>query len=104
MSGKTRARRLPAELIFAITSDGGVQDTDNHSSLRARLCAELIRDTCTNGLTKAQKCYIILYYRDGLTMQQIAHKLGVNKSTVSRTVAAARRKIEKCAEHLAALR
>ena len=93
MSERTRARRLPIELIEALSASGG--GSADETELRTRLCQGLLRDVLNNGLTKTQKCYIILYYRDGLTMEEIAKRYGVNRSTVSRTVAAARRRIEK---------
>ena len=37
-------------------------------------------------LTQRQSQMLCLYYLEGLTYQQIADKLGVNKSTVCRTV------------------
>lgn len=46
-----------------------------------------------NNLTKKQKCYIILYYRDKLTVKEIAEKFGVDKSTVSRTINRGRKRI-----------
>ena len=44
-------------------------------------------------LTKKQKCYIILYYREGLTERQIAERFGVDKSTVSRTISRGRERL-----------
>ena len=46
-----------------------------------------------DSLTPKQKCSILLYYRDGLTVKQIAQKLGVDKSTVSRTINRGRQRI-----------
>ncbi len=44
-------------------------------------------DYCLNdNLTKTQKCYIMLYYKKGLNVTQIAGLFNVNKSTVSRTI------------------
>ena len=40
-----------------------------------------------------QKCYIIMYYTKGMTMQEIADAEGVSKSTVSRTIGLARKRI-----------
>lgn len=93
----SRARRVPIELaergfVFA--------DKDLDDCPIDKLKAALIREVLENGLTKKQKCYIILYYRDKLTMEQIAKKYSVNKSTVSRTINAARRKLEKSALRL----
>lgn len=54
---------------------------------------QLLRDILNDNLTKKQKCYIILYYRDGLSVTQIADRFGVNKSTVSRTITRGRKRI-----------
>lgn len=48
-----------------------------------------------NDLTKKQKSYIILYYRDGLNVSQIAKECGVSISTVSRTLNRAKANILK---------
>lgn len=48
------------------------------------------------GLTDRQHEAIQLYYFEQMTMPQIAARWGVNKSTVSRTIHAAKRRIEKC--------
>lgn len=44
-------------------------------------------------LTKKQKCYIILYYRNGMTVKEIAEKFSVDKSTVSRTINRGRQRL-----------
>ncbi|MBO6141011.1 MAG: transposase family protein [Ruminococcus sp.] len=93
MSERQRARRLPIELAEIIDSRQTADYERDSESLKTRLCSQLLRDVLQNGLTKKQKCYIILYYRDRLTMEQIANKYGVNRSTVSRTINAARRRI-----------
>lgn len=93
MSEKIRARRVPIELAEGL---GSLSEKDEGAgSAQARFVLELLRDVLENGLTKKQKCYIILYYKDNLTMEQIAAKYGVNRSTVSRTINAARRKINE---------
>ena len=47
-------------------------------------------------LTPRQKEILALYYDRGLKMPQIARKLGVNRSTVSRTVKRARERLYRC--------
>ncbi|MBR6045052.1 MAG: hypothetical protein IKP47_05405 [Ruminococcus sp.] len=64
----------------------------------AALSPELIGSLLCERLTKKQKCYIILYYRDCLTMEQIASRCGVNRSTVSRTITRARRRLSEAIE------
>lgn len=46
----------------------------------------VLRQLLDDNLTNKQKCYIMLYYRDGLTMEEIAARFGVARSTVSRTI------------------
>ena len=96
MNGRTK--RLPIELAEIITGGKSAYDIDADIPPKTRLCLELVRDVFQNGLTKKQKCYIMLYYKERLTMEQIAKRCNVNRSTVSRTIAGARRKIEKRVE------
>ena len=63
------------------------------SGLDEEVRNELLRDALRLNLTKKQKCYIIKYYVRGMTMQEIADEYGVNRSTVSRTIALARKHI-----------
>lgn len=70
----------------------GKEELDAYRAV-TRFKLKVLHNILDNGLTKKQKCYIMLYYRDGLTMQEIADCMGVNRSTVSRTVTAARKKL-----------
>ena len=54
-----------------------------------------------NELTEKQRLYLFMYLLEQKTMDQIASELGVNKSTVSRTVTAARKKISKVLRYTA---
>lgn len=63
--------------------------TDARKAAYLRALRRLMEDN----LTKKQKCYIILYYRDKLTVKEIAEKFGVDKSTVSRTIDRGRKRI-----------
>ena len=45
-------------------------------------------------LTEKQRAYMMAYY-GGMTMNQIAKEYGVNKSTVSRTIANARDRLRR---------
>ena len=62
------------------------EPVDPASAIENRLMREIVREN----LTKRQKCYIIMYYTKGMTMQEIADAEGVSKSTVSATSTAAR--------------
>ena len=37
-------------------------------------------------ITEKQRNYLLLYYGEGLNMNQIGSRMGVDKSTVSRTI------------------
>ena len=64
--------------------------TEKPDLSREKAALRMLMQDC---LTKKQKCYILLYYRDGLTVMQIAQKFGVDKSTVSRTINRGRQRI-----------
>ena len=49
-------------------------------------------------LTDRQKCYIIMYYQDGVPIRAIADLYGVNPSTVSRTIKRGRQKLVSSAK------
>lgn len=68
---------------------GEQKDVHEESSEYSRALYALLE----NNLTKKQKCYIILYYRDKLTVNEIAEKFGIDKSTVSRTINRGRQRI-----------
>ena len=63
------------------------------SSKKSSPNAVIIRKLLFENLTEKQKCYIMLYYRDNLSMEEIAKRLGVAKSTVSRTISRGRNRI-----------
>ena len=67
---------------------------DNHDQLE-RLRRNL-RRAREQELTPRQKEILDLYYDRGLKMPQIARKLGINRSTVSRTVKRARERLYRC--------
>ncbi len=65
-------------------------NSENISRLKKNLITALKHD-----ITPLQRTYIIEYYGQCLTMQEIAERHGVNKSTVSRTIARGRRRLQK---------
>ena len=56
--------------------------------------------TINNGLTARQRQMLMMYYFENLDQNEIAQSLNVNKSTVSRTLKAARTKIRSRLEFL----
>ena len=47
-------------------------------------------------VTECQRKYLVLYYQDGLTMEEIGERVGVNKSTVCRTLKRGEKRLERC--------
>lgn len=47
-------------------------------------------------LSSKQRLYILLYYAEGLNMAQIGEQMGVDKSTVSRTIRRAEANLRRC--------
>ncbi len=47
-------------------------------------------------ITPKQREYMLLYYGQGLSMDEIGRQLGVNKSTVSRTLKRGRQRLYRC--------
>lgn len=64
-------------------------EPDRIHDLRLRL----LKSVMDTNLTKKQKCYIILYYKENMKLSEIAEKFGVVPSTVSRTINRARKKL-----------
>ena len=58
--------------------------------------SEQLRRAREQELTPRQREMVFLYYDRGLKMSQIAQKLGVNRSTVSRTVKRAKQRLYRC--------
>ena len=55
-----------------------------------------LRQARERELTARQRQMLSLYYDQGMKMSQIARKLGVNSSTVSRTIRRARERLYRC--------
>ena len=54
-----------------------------------------VRNVIEKELTSCQKETLLAHYLDNLTVSQIAKQQGVNKSTVSRTLKRAERKLRE---------
>lgn len=67
------------------------------SQLKRNLTRALKQD-----VTPKQREYMMLYYGQGLNLRQISEKLGVNKSTVSRTMKRGRQRLYRCLRYGAA--
>ncbi len=47
-------------------------------------------------ITEKQRLYLLLYYAEGLNMSQIGARMGVDKSTVSRTIKRGEHRLKRC--------
>ena len=67
---------------------------DNSQEI-SRLKRNLIR-ALREDVTPRQRQTLLLYYSDGLNMREIGERLGVDKSTVSRTIKRGERRLQRC--------
>ena len=67
---------------------------DNSKEI-SRLKRNLIRAP-QEDVTPRQRQTLLLYYSDGLNMREIGERLGVDKSTVSRTIKRGERRLRRC--------
>ena len=73
----------------------------DNGSTRRRLVKNL-RRAIDSELTPRQRQMLTLYFLQGVKMHEIAEELGVNKSTVSRTVSRGKSRLQKCLKYGAA--
>ena len=67
---------------------------DNSTEI-SRLKRNLIR-ALREDVTEHQRQMLLLYYAEGLNMREIGERLGVDKSTVSRTIKRGERRLRRC--------
>ena len=68
---------------------------DDNSQQMARLKRNLAR-ALREDVTARQRQFLLLYYGERLNMRQIGEKLGVDKSTVSRTIKRGEARLRRC--------
>ena len=73
---------------------------DNSAEL-SRLKRNLIR-ALKEDVTPRQREVLTLYYAQGLNMREIGERLGVDKSTISRTIKRGERRLQRCLRYGAA--
>lgn len=67
-----------------------------------RMLMRNLRTAMKDELTPRQLYMMKLYFVDGLKMHYIAQELGINKSTVSRTLTRGKTRLRKCLKYGAA--
>ncbi len=71
----------------------GSEELDHSNNVSIAKAKAAVRDVLANEISARQKEFIVLYYYKQMNICEIAEMLGVNKSTVSRTLSRARRNI-----------
>lgn len=66
-------------------------NSEAHTSLKRNLIQALQQD-----VTQRQREMLLMYYSQGQTMQAIALTLGVDRSTVSRTIKRGEQRLQRC--------
>lgn len=74
---------------------------EDNSAQISRLKRNLSR-ALRQDITERQREYMMLYYGRNMSMEAIAKELGVNKSTVSRTLKRGRQRLYRCLRYGAA--
>ena len=67
----------------------------DNSKEMSRLKRNLIR-CLKEDVTEKQRVALMMYYADGLNMREIGERLGVDKSTISRTIKRGERRLQRC--------
>ena len=75
--------------VYARTMAG--DNSEQHRLLKRNLARALRED-----VTEKQRRYLLLYYGEGLNMREIGERLGVDKSTVSRTIKRGENRLRRC--------
>lgn len=70
-------------------------EQNNDGDIFHRHLINAFRVAVRDELTEQQRTYIVAYYYDRLTMEEIAEKFAVNKSTVCRTISRAKKRLER---------
>ena len=73
---------------------------EDNSAQISRLKKNLAR--ARQDVTPKQREYLMLYYGQGLNLREISEQVGVNKSTVSRTMKRGRQRLYRCLRYGAA--
>lgn len=95
---------IPSKRKYKNTADMAMyalqMSSDNqaqHSRLKQNLALAMAQD-----ITPRQREFLSLYYSQGKNMREIAEALGVDKSTVSRTIKRGQTRLARCLRYGAA--
>jgi len=91
----TRYRRGGLYAADMAVYSRAMSEENTNSDDIAKLKRNLIK-ALKNDVTPRQRQMLMLYYGKGLNMREIGEMLGVDKSTVSRTVKRGERRLKRC--------
>lgn len=86
-----RRGRIYAADMAVYARDMAEDNSEEHSRLKRNLVRALRED-----VTERQREFLLLYYGQGMNMREIGEKLGVDKSTVSRTIKRGEARLRRC--------
>lgn len=108
MAGKSWRMTLPAgewESYKNLQQDfPSLADEGEYAQKFKRVLKQALLQVLEEELSLKQKRYLTRYYYQEESMTQIAREYGVNKSTVSRTIARGRKRLEERLEFLMKMR
>ena len=85
-----RGLSYPADMAV-YTREMAADNAQELDKLKENLAKALRQD-----VTDRQRQFLLLYYGQGLNMRQIGERMGVNKSTVSRTIKRGEARLRRC--------
>jgi len=91
-------KRIASDFLYSDTGYlnflASAEDGDSNE-YKMRILKHALKKVIEEDLTSRQREFLVLYYYQDLTMEQIGQMRGVHKSTVSRLIKVAKLKIEK---------
>lgn len=72
------------------------------SADNSREISRLRHNLMQEDVTEKQRKALLLYYAEGCNMREIGERMGVDKSTVSRTIKRGERRLQRCLRYGAA--
>ena len=85
---------------FSILINSALTSTPQRGVYERKRQKQVLLSIIGNELTESQRDIFIMYYMEELKMPAIAKRLGINKSTVSRTLGRAKKRIYRITQYL----
>lgn len=93
MQRRLKSEFLSEEEFYADKKISALIDDENSNTVKHNLMLKIMNNIIENDLTERQKQMITMYYFQHMDVSEIAGKIGVNRSTVSRTISRGRKNI-----------